>query len=59
MKKIAITRITVVDNKGQKTSHNGLVTIIYSELETYRKDIKEKGTNLDHVLFNYEEVRDD
>ena len=40
-------------------SHNGLVTIDYSELEAYRKDIKEKGTNLDHVLFNYEEVGDD
>lgn len=57
--KIAITRITVVDGLGQITSHKGRVIIKESELEDYRKEIKEKGVDVDHVLFNYEEVEDD
>lgn len=59
MKKIAITRITVVDNHGQKMSHNGRVIIDSSELEDYRKSIKRDGSNVDHVLFIYEEVEND
>lgn len=57
--KIAITRITVVDELGQKTSHKGRVIINESELEDYRKEIKENGVDVDHVLLNYEEVEDD
>lgn len=41
MAKIAITRITVVDDTGQKMSHNGRVIIDSSELEDYRKFIKQ------------------
>lgn len=59
MGKIAITRITVVDGIGQKTSHKGRVIIEESELEDYRKEIKENGVDVDHVLLNYEEVEDD
>lgn len=59
MTKIAVTRITVVDSMGQKMSHKGRVIINESELEDYRKDIKENGSNVDHVLLNYEEVEDD
>lgn len=57
--KIAITRITVVDGLGQITSHKGRVIINESELEDYRKEIKENGVDVDHVLLNYEEVEDD
>lgn len=59
MGKIAITRITVVDVLGQITSHKGRVIINESELEDYRKEIKENGVDVDHVLLNYEEVEDD
>lgn len=59
MGKIAITRITVIDKLGQKTSNKGRVIIEESELEDYRKDIKENGVDVDHVLLNYEEVEDD
>lgn len=59
MGKIAITRITVIDKLGQKTSHKGRVIIEESELEDYRKDIKENGVDVDHVLLNYDEVEDD
>lgn len=59
MTKIAITRITVVDDTGQKMSHNGQVIIDSSGLEDYRKFIKRDGNDVDHVLFIYEEVEDD
>lgn len=59
MAKIAITRITVVDDTGQKMSHNGRVTIDSSELEDYRKFIKRDGNDINRVLFIYEEVEDD
>lgn len=59
MAKIAITRITVVDDTGQKMSHNGRVIIDSSELEDYRKFIKRDGNGINRVLFIYEEVEDD
>ncbi len=59
MAKVAITRITVVDSAGQKMSHNGRVIIDSSELESYRNNIKLNGTDIDHVLFIYEEVEND
>lgn len=59
MAKIAITRITVVNDAGQKMSHNGRVVINSSELEDYRKFIKRDGNDINRVLFIYEEVEDD
>ncbi|WP_302306457.1 hypothetical protein [Bacteroides finegoldii] len=59
MAKIAITRITVVNDAGQKMSHNGRVIIDSSELEDYRKFIKRDGNDINRVLFIYEEVEDD
>lgn len=59
MGKIVITRITVVDSTGQKMSHNGQVIIDSSELEVYRKNIMLNGTDIDHVLFIYEEAEND
>lgn len=59
MVKIAITRITVVGSTGQKMSYNGQVIIDSSELEVYRKNIMLNGTDIDHVLFIYEEVEND
>ena len=59
MAKIAITRITVVNDVGQKMSHNGRVIIDSSELEDYRKFIKRDGNDINRVLFIYEEVEDD
>ena len=59
MAKIAITRITVGDDTGQKMSHNGRVIIDSSELEDYRKFIKRDGNDINRVLFIYEEVEDD
>ena len=59
MAKIAITRITVVNDAGQKMSHNGRVIMYSSELEDYRKFIKRDGNDINRVLFIYEEVEDD
>lgn len=59
MGKIAITRITAVDADNQKTSFDGRVVIEESELEEYRKDIISKGSDINRVLLNYEEVDDD
>lgn len=59
MVKIAITRITVVGSTGQKMSYNGQVIIECAELEGYRNNIKLNGTDIDHVLFIYEEVEND
>ena len=59
MAKIAITRITVVNDAGQKMSHNGRVIIDSSELEDYRKFIKRDGNDINRVVFIYEEVEDD
>ena len=59
MAKIAITRITVVNDAGQKMSHNGRVIIDSSELEDYRKFIKRDGNDINRVLFIYEEVEVD
>lgn len=59
MGKIAIIRITVVDSAGQKTSHNGQVIIEKSDLEDYRRNIKNAGIGIDHVLLTYEEIEDD
>ena len=59
MAKIAITRITVVNDAGQKMSHNGRVIIDSPELEDYRKFIKRDGNDINRVLFIYEEVEDD
>ncbi len=60
MEKIAVIQITVVDSTGQKTmSHTGQVIIERSGLEDYRRNIKNTGTGIDHVLFTYEEIEDD
>lgn len=59
MPRIAITRITVVDSDGIKTSMKGNMILDHAELEEYRKKIIKEGTKIDHVIFNYEEVGDD
>lgn len=59
MDKIAITKITVVDADRERTSRTGRYVLDKLELENYRESIVRDGIDIDHVLFTYEEVRND
>lgn len=54
-----ITKITVVDADGQRTSHSRRYVLSKSDLEEYRESIVQNGNDVDHILFVYEEVGDD
>ncbi|WP_291601958.1 hypothetical protein [Bacteroides sp.] len=59
MSEIVITKITVVDADGQRTSHSRRYVLSKSDLEEYRESIVQNGNDVDHILFVYEEVGDD